>query len=36
MTDRVLVTGVTGYIGQHCGAELDVPSDIRERAQRDA
>ena len=21
---------------QHCGAELDVPSDIRERAQRDA
>jgi len=22
MTDRVLVTGVTGYIGQHCGAEL--------------
>ena len=22
MSDRVLVTGVTGYIGQHCGAEL--------------
>tara|TARA_B100000131_G_scaffold306064_1_gene332725 strand:+ start:1536 stop:2519 length:984 start_codon:yes stop_codon:yes gene_type:complete len=22
MADRVLVTGVTGYIGQHCGAEL--------------
>ena len=22
MIDRVLVTGVTGYIGQHCGAEL--------------
>ena len=22
MSDRVMVTGVTGYIGQHCGAEL--------------
>ena len=22
MADRVLVTGITGYIGQHCGAEL--------------
>ncbi|MDG2300366.1 MAG: NAD-dependent epimerase/dehydratase family protein [Acidimicrobiales bacterium] len=22
MSDQVLVTGVTGYIGQHCGAEL--------------
>ncbi|MBT4983340.1 MAG: NAD-dependent epimerase/dehydratase family protein [Ilumatobacter sp.] len=22
MTERVLVTGITGYIGQHCGAEL--------------
>ena len=22
MAERVLVTGVTGYIGQHCGAEL--------------
>ena len=22
MTERVLITGITGYIGQHCGAEL--------------
>ena len=22
MADKVLVTGITGYIGQHCGAEL--------------
>ena len=22
MTERVLVTGITGYMGQHCGAEL--------------
>ena len=22
MSEKVMVTGVTGYIGQHCGAEL--------------
>jgi len=27
---------VAAVFCQHCGAELDVPSDIRERAQRDA
>ena len=22
MTERVLLTGITGYIGEHCAAEL--------------
>jgi dihydroflavonol-4-reductase len=39
--DRVLLTGVTGYIGQHCAAELlrqgyDVVGTIRSRVKADA
>jgi dihydroflavonol-4-reductase len=39
--DRVLLTGVTGYIGQHCAAELlrqgyKVVGTIRSRAKADA
>ncbi|MEO0495405.1 MAG: NAD-dependent epimerase/dehydratase family protein [Actinomycetota bacterium] len=38
---RVLVTGITGYVGQHCGAELlsrghEVVGTIRSRAKADA
>ena len=38
---RVLLTGVTGYIGQHCAAELlrrdyEVVGTIRTRAKSDA
>ncbi len=41
MTERVLLTGVTGYIGQHCAAELlkqgyEVVGTIRSRAKGDA
>jgi dihydroflavonol-4-reductase len=41
MTERVLVTGITGYIGQHCGAELlnhgyEVVGTIRSKAKGDA
>ena len=39
--DRVLVTGITGYIGQHCAAELlrqgyEVVGTIRSRSKADA
>jgi len=39
--DRVLLTGVTGYIGQHCAAELlrqgyEVVGTIRSRAKADS
>lgn len=41
MTARVLLTGITGYIGQHCAAELlkqgyQVVGTIRSRAKADA
>ncbi|MEM8707760.1 MAG: aldehyde reductase [Actinomycetota bacterium] len=41
MSGRVLVTGITGYIGQHCGAELlsrgyDVVGTVRSTAKADA
>jgi dihydroflavonol-4-reductase len=41
MRDRVLLTGITGYIGQHCAAELlregyDVVGTIRSRAKSEA
>ncbi len=41
MTARVLLTGITGYIGQHCAAELLkqgylVVGTIRSRAKADA
>jgi dihydroflavonol-4-reductase len=41
MTERVLLTGITGYIGQHCAAELlrqgyEVVGTIRSRAKADA
>ena len=41
MMDRVLVTGITGYIGQHCAAELlrqgyEVVGTIRSRSKADA
>jgi len=41
MTDRVLLTGITGYIGQHCAAELlrqgyEVVGTIRSRSKADA
>jgi dihydroflavonol-4-reductase len=39
--NRVLLTGVTGYIGQHCAAELlrqgyEVVGTIRSRAKADS
>ncbi|MFZ4659534.1 MAG: NAD-dependent epimerase/dehydratase family protein [Caldilineaceae bacterium] len=39
--ERVLVTGITGYVGQHCAAELlrqgyEVVGTIRSRAKADA
>jgi dihydroflavonol-4-reductase len=39
--DRVLLTGVTGYIGQHCAAELlkqgyEVVGTVRSRAKAEA
>jgi dihydroflavonol-4-reductase len=39
--ERVLLTGISGYIGQHCGAELlrqgyEVVGTIRSRAKADA
>lgn len=41
MAERVLVTGISGYIGQHCGAELlnqgfDVVGTVRSLAKADA
>ena len=41
MTERVLITGITGYIGQHCGAELlnqgfEVVGTIRSLAKANA
>ncbi|NBY03594.1 MAG: NAD-dependent epimerase/dehydratase family protein, partial [Planctomycetes bacterium] len=41
MTERILLTGVTGYIGQHCAAELlkqgfEVVGTIRSRMKADA
>ena len=41
MTERILLTGATGYIGQHCAAELlkqgyEVVGTIRSRAKADA
>jgi dihydroflavonol-4-reductase len=41
MKERVLLTGITGYIGQHCAAELlrqgyDVVGTIRSRSKADA
>jgi len=41
MTERVLLTGITGYIGQHCAAELlregyEVVGTIRSRAKAEA
>ena len=41
MGERVLLTGVTGYIGQHCAAELlkqgfEVVGTVRSRAKADA
>lgn len=41
MSERVLLTGITGYIGQHCAAELlrqgyEVVGTIRSRAKADA
>jgi len=41
MSERVLLTGVTGYIGQHCAAELlkhgyEVVGTVRSRSKSDA
>ncbi|MEY4431059.1 MAG: hypothetical protein RLZZ533_995, partial [Cyanobacteriota bacterium] len=41
MAERVLLTGITGYIGQHCAAELlrqgfEVVGTIRSRSKADA
>ncbi len=41
MNERVLLTGITGYIGQHCAAELlkqgyEVVGTIRSRAKADS
>jgi dihydroflavonol-4-reductase len=41
MTARVLLTGITGYVGQHCAAELltqgyQVVGTIRSRSKVDA
>lgn len=41
MSERVLLTGVTGYIGQHCAAELlrqgfEVVGTVRSRVKADA
>ena len=41
MTERVLLTGITGYIGQHCAAELlrqgyEVVGTVRSRSKADA
>ena len=41
MSERVLLTGVSGYIGQHCGAELlnqgyEVIGTIRSRLKAEA
>ena len=41
MAERVLVTGISGYIGQHCGAELlnqgfEVVGTVRSLAKADA
>jgi len=41
MSERVLLTGITGYIGQHCAAELlrqgfEVVGTIRSRSKADA
>ena len=41
MAERVLVTGISGYIGQHCGAELlnrgfEVVGTVRSSARADA
>lgn len=41
MTERILLTGVTGYIGQHCAAELlkqgyEVVGTIRSRSKAEA
>ncbi|MEI6432276.1 MAG: NAD-dependent epimerase/dehydratase family protein, partial [bacterium] len=41
MAERVLVTGITGYIGQHCAAELlrqgyQVVGTIRSRSKAEA
>ena len=41
MKERVLLTGITGYIGQHCAAELlrqgfEVVGTIRSRSKADA
>jgi len=41
MTARVLLTGITGYVGQHCAAELltqgyQVVGTIRSRSKADA
>ena len=41
MAERVLLTGITGYIGQHCAAELlkqgyEVVGTVRSRAKADA
>ena len=40
MSERVLLTGVTGYIGQHCAAELlkhgyEVVGTVRSRSKAD-
>jgi len=40
MKERVLLTGITGYIGQHCAAELlrqgfEVVGTIRSRSKAD-
>ena len=41
MTERVLLTGISGYIGQHCGAELlrhgyEVVGTVRSSSKADA
>ena len=41
MNERVLLTGITGYIGQHCAAELikqgyEVVGTIRSRSKAEA
>lgn len=41
MAERVLLTGISGYIGQHCAAQLleqgyDVAGTVRSRAKADA
>jgi len=41
LTERVLLTGISGYIGQHCGAELlnrgfEVVGTVRSAAKADA